>query len=240
MNRLTSGGQSQQFSFEGHDIRTIMRDDSEPQFVAADICAVLDIADVSSAVSRLDEDQKGTVTIRTPGGMQAVLAVNESGLYALIFTSRKAQAKRFQKWVTGEVLPAIRRTGRYEVQPSYDLSTTKGLLAAVQRLVDIEDEQMRQADDINRLKAHVGIDKPNPYFTVREYAAYCKRHIGPRAEVKLGKQAARLCGVRHIPVEKVPNPDRAGSVNSYPEDVLQEVFNTWLVQDPLPEEGGAQ
>ena len=73
----------------------------------------LDIGDPSKAVSRIDDDERGTTTVRTAGGPQEVLTINESGLYSLIFTSRKPQAKRFRKWVTSEVLPAIRQTGRY-------------------------------------------------------------------------------------------------------------------------------
>ena len=81
------------------------------------------------AVGRIDDDERGTTTVRTPGGPQEVLTVNESGVYALIFTSRKPEAKRFRKWVTSEVLPAIRRTGRYETSdprfPQQDASTVE-------------------------------------------------------------------------------------------------------------------
>jgi len=101
-----------EFEFDSTLVRTIAKE-GQPWFVAKDVCDILDIGDASKAVSRIDDDERGTTTVRTPGGPQEVLTVNESGLYSLIFTSRKAEAKRFRKWVTSEVLPAIRQTGRY-------------------------------------------------------------------------------------------------------------------------------
>ena len=113
------------------DIRTILIK-GEPWFIAADLCRVLDIANTSQAVSRLDEDERGICTVytpqvddvrgmnivHTPSGDQEMLIVNESGLYSLIFTSRKPEAKVFRKWVTQEVLPSIRRTGSYQLNRS--------------------------------------------------------------------------------------------------------------------------
>lgn len=101
------------FDFDGDAVRVVMRED-EPWFVAKDICGVLSIGKHRDAVSRLEDDERGSVVVDTLGGSQKVSAVSESGLYALIFTSRKPEARRFRKWVTSEVLPAIRRQGRYE------------------------------------------------------------------------------------------------------------------------------
>jgi prophage antirepressor-like protein len=100
------------FEFESLQVRVIERD-GEPWFVAADIAGVLDIGRTDDAVRRLDAEEKDADTIRTPGGDQKMIIVNESGLYSLILTSRKEAAKRFKKWVTAEVLPSIRKTGRY-------------------------------------------------------------------------------------------------------------------------------
>ncbi|MDG4549879.1 MAG: BRO family protein [Candidatus Contendobacter sp.] len=102
------------FNFVAQSVRVVMRGD-EPWFVAADVCAVLDIAETHRALARLDDDEKGRHTMTTPGGNQDLSIINESGLYALILTSRKPEAKKFKKWVTSEVLPALRRTGRYEM-----------------------------------------------------------------------------------------------------------------------------
>lgn len=103
----------QSFEFNLHRLRIVMRDD-EPWFVAADVAAALAIGRTDDAVRRLDDDEKGADTIRTLGGDQRVTIINESGLYNLVMSSRKPEAKKFRKWVTAEVLPAIRKTGRYE------------------------------------------------------------------------------------------------------------------------------
>lgn len=101
------------FQFEAQEVRTLLID-GQPWFVAADVCQALAVRNNRDALSRLDEDEKGVATTDTLGGTQAVGIINESGLYSLILTSRKAEAKRFKKWVTAEVLPAIRKHGRYE------------------------------------------------------------------------------------------------------------------------------
>jgi prophage antirepressor-like protein len=86
-----------------------------PEWVAADVCAVLGIRDTSMALRDFGDDEKGTSSVGTPGGIQEVLTVREPGLYRLIFKSRKAEAERFRRWVCHEVLPAIRRTGTYSL-----------------------------------------------------------------------------------------------------------------------------
>jgi prophage antirepressor-like protein len=101
-----------EFLFDQSPVRAIVQD-GEPWFVAKDVCDVLDMGDPSKAVSRIDDDERGTTTVRTPGGPQEALTVNESGVYSLVFTSRKPEARRFRKWVTSEVLPEIRKTGGY-------------------------------------------------------------------------------------------------------------------------------
>jgi len=101
-----------EFTFDESLVRTVVKD-GEPWFVAKDVCEILEILDPSMAASRLEEDERGTTTVGTTSGPRELLTVNESGLYSLIFTSRKPEAKRFRKWVTSEVLPAIRKTGRY-------------------------------------------------------------------------------------------------------------------------------
>ena len=100
------------FNYQNQCIR-MLDTNGEFWWVAADVCRILELDDVSKAVSRLDEDEKGTNIIRTPGGNQSLLCINESGLYSLIFTSRKPEAKAFKRWVTHEVLPSIRKYGSY-------------------------------------------------------------------------------------------------------------------------------
>ena len=89
--------------------------DGDVWFVASEVCKVLEIKNTSQAVSKLDDDEKGVSLLNTPSGDQEKLIVSESGLYALIFQSRKPSAKQFRKWVTKEVIPAIRKTGIYAI-----------------------------------------------------------------------------------------------------------------------------
>lgn len=97
------------------DVRVVMKN-GLPWFVAADVCRVLELTNPTVALERLDEDEKAKFNLGLPGGDTNV--VNESGLYALTLTSRKPNAKKFRKWLTGEVVPSIFRTGSYSiVQP---------------------------------------------------------------------------------------------------------------------------
>ena len=87
----------------------------EPWWVLADICAVLEIAEAHRVASRLDADEKGRHTVTTPGGPQEFTIVNESGLWSLVLTSRKPEAKAFKKWLTSVVIPSLRQNGGYMV-----------------------------------------------------------------------------------------------------------------------------
>ncbi|QCG98972.1 hypothetical protein E6C67_26650 [Azospirillum sp. TSA2s] len=105
------------FDFEGTAVRAIGRD-GEPWFILADICRVLEIGNPSQAATRLDDDEKTTLTNnegQASYGPQSFTIVNESGLWSLVLTSRKAAAKRFKKWLTADVIPTIRKTGSYSV-----------------------------------------------------------------------------------------------------------------------------
>ena len=94
-------------------LRAIERD-GEPWFVAKDVCDALSIANSRDALARLDDDEKNTVALTdgTPGNPNKTI-VNEPGLYILVLSSRKPEARAFKRWITHEVIPAIRRTGGY-------------------------------------------------------------------------------------------------------------------------------
>ena len=95
------------------EVRTVLQD-GEPWFVAVDVCRALEIANSRDAVSRLDADEKNTVVLTDGirGNPQKVI-VNEPGLYALVLSSRKSEAKAFKRWITHEVIPSIRKHGLY-------------------------------------------------------------------------------------------------------------------------------
>jgi prophage antirepressor-like protein len=105
------------FDFKSQQVRVI-KIDNEPWFVAKDLCVILEIKNVSDALTRLDDDEKGIALIDTLGGKQEMAVVSESGMYALVMSSRKSQAKPFRKWVTSEVLTSIRKKGYYSTDGS--------------------------------------------------------------------------------------------------------------------------
>ena len=102
----------QVFNYNGNEVRTIQKD-GEPWWVLKDVCGILGISKYRDTASRLDEDERGSVRVDTPGGEQEMTVVNESGLYNVILRSDKPEAKPFRKWVTSEVLPSIRKHGAY-------------------------------------------------------------------------------------------------------------------------------
>lgn len=89
----------------------------EPHFVAVEVCEALDLSNATDRLKALDDDEKLTYVLDRAGQKRMVNLVNESGLYHLIFISRKAEARVFRKWVTNEVLPSIRKTGCYGIAP---------------------------------------------------------------------------------------------------------------------------
>ena len=121
---MTNSAQLSTYNFESHSIRTIAIN-NEPWFVAVDVCNALNIANSRDALLKLDEDEKTTVGLtdsQAGNGAQSLSLVSESGMYTLILRCRDAVKKgsiphRFRKWVTSEVLPAIRKTGKYQLQP---------------------------------------------------------------------------------------------------------------------------
>ena len=121
------------FSFENSSL-TILGDVLNPLFIAKQICSILGFGNFRQALStHCDTEDVCKVEVQTNGGKQLVNCVNESGLYALIFGSKLPKAKQFKRWVTNEVLPAIRRAGRYEV-PTGD-TITNAQQVAIQQAV---------------------------------------------------------------------------------------------------------
>ncbi len=134
-------------------VRAVRGEDGEPMFVAKDVCAALGLGNSRQALARLDDDEKGVISADTPGGEQQMQAVNEPGLYVLVLSSRKPEAKAFKRWVTHEVLPALRREGAYEVprEEPLDLVIARGMVAAnqkIQLLEDRNDSLRRQAEEL--------------------------------------------------------------------------------------------
>lgn len=101
------------FNFKGNEVRNLIID-NEPWFVGKDVAMILGYVKPTDAVRKhVYEEDRGISKIETPSGTQEMTIINESGLYSLIFASKLDEAKDFKRWVTSEVLPSIRKYGRY-------------------------------------------------------------------------------------------------------------------------------
>lgn len=129
------------FSFQAKQVRIVMNN-GEPWFVARDVCEVLGHSDTSMAIRRLDEDEKLTQTMFVSGQNREVWLVNEAGLYSLILTSRKSEAKVFKRWITHEVIPSIRKTGAYAVEHNkvIPLSERQALIQSLKLTAELAEE----------------------------------------------------------------------------------------------------
>ena len=140
-NANTSNTNNQVFNFGDHEVRTVIKE-GEPWFVAKDVCDVLEYRSANDMTRNLDDEEKGTQVVRTLGGEQLVSVINESGLYSAILKSRKPEAKAFKKWVTSEVLPSIRKQGKYEVKASIPQSYSQALLEAGRLAAIVEQQEL--------------------------------------------------------------------------------------------------
>ncbi|MGG3843273.1 phage antirepressor KilAC domain-containing protein [Anoxybacillus kestanbolensis] len=138
------------FTYSGNQVRTIIKDD-EVWFVAKDVCDILNHSNHKMAVSRLDEDEVNKVyLIDSLGRQQQTTVVNEAGLYSLILTSNKSEARQFKRWITHEVIPTIRKTGGYVANDDLFVETylkhadeqTKLLFRATLETVRKQNEQI--------------------------------------------------------------------------------------------------
>lgn len=158
----------------------------EPWFVAADVCRALDISNSRDAVNRLDADEKGVVLTDTPGGMQNVTIINEPGLYSLVLGSRKPEAKAFKRWITHDVIPAIRKTGGYiagEERMSDDELLSQALIVAQRKLEQRTAELSAAHDALNEAHAELDAAQPKVIFADAVAAAQSSVLIGDLAKM---------------------------------------------------------
>lgn len=157
--------ENQQFG----DIRTQVIK-GEPWFSAKDVCEILSISNSRDAVSRLDDDERRGSVVPTPSGTQLSNFVNESGLYNLIFQSRKEEAKAFRKWVTSEVLPAIRKYGKYVIPGSAEESKEQRKLdRKIEREMLNEISRHISSTDEVFIERKMGASKGKVYSVLRGY-----------------------------------------------------------------------
>ena len=183
-------------------VRTVLLS-NEVWFCAKDVCDILEIKNVTQAVQRLEEDERSMFNIGRQGNTNFI---NESGLYTLILRSDKPEAKPFRKWITPEVIPAIRKTGKYEEKPmtsaQYLLQQAQWMVEAENRMNNIENDVAQTSQSIGNMK---GI-KPNTYNSS-----------------VMGRKATKVCRTRGLLTGTVVD-SKYGLINTYPLEVLDEIF----------------
>lgn len=179
----------QSFNFNQIQIQVINKD-GEAWFVASEIAAMFGYRDAANLTRILDDDEKGTHNVSTLGGKQDVSVINESGFYHAAFKSRKAEVKPFRKWVTSEVLPAIRKTGGYQISDGPAAKTTADdrtpLRQAVAALVGRKGIDYSTAYGMVHQRFNVGAIEDLPAGQLPEAVAYVHAltlHTGLTGEV---------------------------------------------------------
>lgn len=138
----------QLLQYNNQQVRTVIKD-GEPWFVASDLCRVIEHTNPSKAVAGLDDDEKGLTNCSTLGGTQALMCVSEPGMYKLMARSNKPSAKPFQRWLSHDVLPAIRKTGSYNAAPAPLALTREQRMA--QAMLDAQEIMAEQSVLIQEL-----------------------------------------------------------------------------------------
>lgn len=136
----------QLFNFENHEVRSLLVDD-EPWFVGKDVAEILSYSNTRKALTDHvdDEDKMDGVTIRDSiGRNQKPVLINESGLYSLVLSSKLPSAKKFKRWVTSEVLPALRKTGQYQVKDLSGSELMARALIEAQNVLAAKDKQIEE------------------------------------------------------------------------------------------------
>lgn len=147
----------QTFNFEDLPVRTLTVDE-EPYFVGKDVANILGYKNGSRDINaHVDAEDKLTYQISTSGQRRNQTIINESGLYSLIFSSKLESAKRFKRWVTSEVLPQLRRTGTYSINPTIqELANNPELIKMlVEQIARLNDSTTNQSKDLDYLKQAV-------------------------------------------------------------------------------------
>jgi prophage antirepressor-like protein len=227
------------FNYHSFEIHACKDAKGDPLFMAVDVCNALDIENAKQAVSRLDPEESTIIYLSSRDTINAAyttypseefnksfLMVKESGLYRLIFTSRKPEAETFRKWVFNEVLPSIRKTGSYSVEKK-ELSALDILEQHVVAMRAHERELAEHGDRLDRLESVVST-RGTDYMTIKAYCSYRKyKGLSKQTAIDLGKRAAAASRSNGYEIGKVPD-ETHGKVGSYHMDILAMVVDGYF------------
>ena len=213
-------------------VRTVFLD-NEVWFCIKDVCDILELTNPTAVAQRLDEDERAKFNLGRQGNTNFT---NESGLYTLILRSDKKEAKPFRKWITSEVIPAIRKTGKYEekkkplTQAELILQQAQWMVEAESRINNIENNVIGLANtiedndkSIKRLENNQRRTVTSNHLTVIAYANI--KGIKPKSyhAPSIGKKATKICREKDLLIGTTVD-SRYGLINTYPVEVLDEIF----------------
>jgi anti-repressor protein len=167
------------FNYQGIKLRTVIKD-GEPWWVAKDVCQILDLEQITRAMDRLEDDERGLLKVTHPQNANLFLevnGVNEPGLYQLIIASNKPEAKEFKRWITHEVIPQIRKTGSYSIKKQ---STTELIAAGYQAALQLIEDMKPKAASFDSLISADGL------YTISDAAKILNyENAGPKKIFKI-------------------------------------------------------
>ena len=213
-------------------VRTIFVN-NQVWFCIKDVCDILELKNPTAVAQRLDEDERAKFNLGRQGETNFT---NESGLYTLILRSDKKEAKPFRKWITSEVIPAIRKTGKYEekkkplTQAELILQQAQWMVEAESRINNIENNVIGLANtiedndkSIKRLENNQRRTVTSNHLTVIAYANI--KEIKPKSyhAPSIGKKATKICREKDLLIGTTVD-SRYGLINTYPVEVLDEIF----------------
>ena len=214
----------QTFNFDDDFVRVVVDDTNNPLFVAKDVATVLGYARTTDAIN---QHCKGAVNHRplsTKGGTQEMRVIAEPDVYRLVFGSKLETAERFQDWVFNEVLPQIRRTGAYEVQPPIP---TDPLLLIAHLAQSAYEIQQKQSEMDNRLikveQKQQQLDQDNDHFTIKGFCSLHGLDLSNGKMSAMSKKAKKLSEAKDYAYHEISDP-RFGKVKTYHVDILTELF----------------
>lgn len=171
------------YSFRDNNVRVVMKD-NEPWFVMNDVCNVLGIKNPHDAYARLEEHEKGLGITEGLTGKKNANIINEYGLYSLVFTSRKPEAREFKNWVTRDILPSIRKNGIYATPETvHKMLDDPQFIIDVLNKLKIEQERRKEAESTVTILTHV-----NKVYTTTEIA----KELKMRSAMVLNKKLNEL------------------------------------------------
>lgn len=174
------------FRYGDDEVRTVLID-GEPWFVAGDLACILGYSSTAAMTRTLDEDEKGVHSLHTLGGEQQVTIINEPGMYSAVLRSRVQGAKQFRWWLTHDVLPTLRKTGRY----GSDVDMLAALPSA--KLLRLAAEAAERAE---ALEAKIAEDAPKVHFAEAVAASPTTILVGDLAKILRGNGV--LVGARRL------------------------------------------